>query len=257
MPVVDGNTIACCPQRNGRPRRAANTVTAKLGNGMVRRPADVFVSSRRINPWPAARMTFPSPSTSLSNRRNPPTPARGVGDPRPRRNEQRDRIDQIVALALLDFAGLPAAREAQQPSTNGPLSAVLRPHRRHVAHRFAANTLAITASCSPPFRIVFAWTANTSPWALRMVRIAASNRAGVGARGAARRRAHPFRPARLADAAEKIDKAAFTRADLVEIVGAQLPVDSERHPRELVEAAVDEIGDAVDRATGRASARRP
>jgi hypothetical protein len=52
----------------------------------------------------------------------------------------------------------------------------------------------------------------------------------------------PFDRARLADAAEKIEKAAFTRADLVEIVGAQLPVDSERAPRELVEAAVDEVG---------------
>ena len=51
----------------------------------------------------------------------------------------------------------------------------------------------------------------------------------------------PFDRARLADAAEKVDKAAFTRADLVEIVGAQLPVDSERTPRELVEAAVDEV----------------
>jgi ATP-dependent exoDNAse (exonuclease V) alpha subunit len=38
-----------------------------------------------------------------------------------------------------------------------------------------------------------------------------------------------------------VEKAAFTRADLVEIVGAQLPVDSERTPRELVEAAVDEV----------------
>jgi hypothetical protein len=31
-------------------------------------------------------------------------------------------------------------------------------------------------------------------------------------------------------AAEKIDKAAFTRADLVEIVGAQVSVDTERTP---------------------------
>jgi ATP-dependent exoDNAse (exonuclease V) alpha subunit len=46
----------------------------------------------------------------------------------------------------------------------------------------------------------------------------------------------------LAAAAEQIDKAAFTRADLVEIVGAQLPVDSDRSPREVVEAAVDELG---------------
>jgi conjugative relaxase-like TrwC/TraI family protein len=48
--------------------------------------------------------------------------------------------------------------------------------------------------------------------------------------------------ARIKDAAEKIEKAAFTRADLVEILGAQLPVDTERTPRELVESAVDEGG---------------
>lgn len=52
----------------------------------------------------------------------------------------------------------------------------------------------------------------------------------------------PFDRGRLADAAEKIDKAAFTRADLVEIIGAQLPVDGERSPREAVEAAVGELG---------------
>jgi conjugative relaxase-like TrwC/TraI family protein len=63
------------------------------------------------------------------------------------------------------------------------------------------------------------------------------------ARGARRAAARaPFDRARLADAAEKIDKAAFTRADLVEIIGAQLPVDGERSPREAVEAAVDELG---------------
>ena len=52
----------------------------------------------------------------------------------------------------------------------------------------------------------------------------------------------PFDRRRLATMAEKIEKAAFTRADLVEMVGAQLPVDTERSPREVVEAAVDEIG---------------
>ena len=69
------------------------------------------------------------------------------------------------------------------------------------------------------------------------------DRAAFDAARAARRAAArtPFDRARLADAAEKIEKAAFTRADLVEIVGAQLPVDSERTPRELVEAAVDEV----------------
>jgi hypothetical protein len=52
----------------------------------------------------------------------------------------------------------------------------------------------------------------------------------------------PFDRAGLADAAARIDKAAFTRADLVEIIGAQLPVDLDRYPREVVEAAVEEVG---------------
>jgi conjugative relaxase-like TrwC/TraI family protein len=51
----------------------------------------------------------------------------------------------------------------------------------------------------------------------------------------------PYNRARLAAAAGQIEKAAFTRADLVEIIGAQLPVDSEEPPRAVVEAAVDEI----------------
>lgn len=70
------------------------------------------------------------------------------------------------------------------------------------------------------------------------------DRAAFEAARAARRAAArtPFDRVRLAAAAEKIEKAAFTRADLVEIVGAQLPVDSDQSPREVVEAAVDEVG---------------
>ncbi|MGY4712861.1 MobF family relaxase [Mycolicibacterium sp. CBM1] len=61
---------------------------------------------------------------------------------------------------------------------------------------------------------------------------------------AARREAgrSAFDGASLAAAAEKIDKAVFTRADLVEFVGAQLPVDGEQSPRAAVESAVDTIG---------------
>ena len=70
------------------------------------------------------------------------------------------------------------------------------------------------------------------------------DRAAFDAARAARRAAArtPFDRARLADAAEKIEKAAFTRADLIEIIGAQLPVDTEQSPRQILEAAVDEIG---------------
>ena len=79
--------------------------------------------------------------------------------------------------------------------------------------------------------------------ARRCARSAPGPRSLRQARAARRAAARtPFDRARLADAAEKIEKAAFTRADLVEIVGAQLPVDTDASPRELVEAAVDEVG---------------
>ncbi len=72
--------------------------------------------------------------------------------------------------------------------------------------------------------------------------------AGAARRAAARTK---FSNARLAAAAEKIDKAVFTRADLVEIIGAQLPVDGEQSPRAAVEAAVDEIGMRLTAPRGR------
>lgn len=73
---------------------------------------------------------------------------------------------------------------------------------------------------------------------------------GLGIDSAAHRRARRDRVAmsgprfdrhRIAAAAAAIEKAAFTRADLVEVIGAQLPVDTGRPTRELVEEAVDEI----------------
>lgn len=45
----------------------------------------------------------------------------------------------------------------------------------------------------------------------------------------------------LVGAAARIEMAAFTRADLIEVVGAQLPVDTEYSPRTLVESAVDHV----------------
>lgn len=54
----------------------------------------------------------------------------------------------------------------------------------------------------------------------------AARRAARQARREASRQ--PFNRRRLAAAAEQIDKAAFTRADLVELVGAQLPVDTDK-----------------------------
>jgi conjugative relaxase-like TrwC/TraI family protein len=47
--------------------------------------------------------------------------------------------------------------------------------------------------------------------------------------------------ARLARMVARIDKAAFTRADLVELVGALLPVDAPGDPRPLLEKIVDTV----------------
>ena len=48
--------------------------------------------------------------------------------------------------------------------------------------------------------------------------------------------------AHLAEMAARIDKAAFTRADMVELIGAQLPVDVPGEPRESIEQMVDAVG---------------
>lgn len=87
-----------------------------------------------------------------------------------------------------------------------------------------------------------AWTELRTGWR--------TDERGLGIDSAAYRRARRDRLAtsglrfdrhRIADAAATIEKAAFTRADLVEVIGAQLPVDTARSPRGLVEKAVDEI----------------
>ncbi|WP_110315421.1 MobF family relaxase [Mycolicibacterium moriokaense] len=106
----------------------------------------------------------------------------------------------------------------------------------------AAQLAAAQKATRPTKPEELAWTTLLEQWRADE-RGLALDRAAFDAARAARRTAArtPCDRVRLADAAEKVQKAAFTRADLVEIVGAQLPVDTERTPRELVEAAVDEV----------------
>jgi conjugative relaxase-like TrwC/TraI family protein len=88
-----------------------------------------------------------------------------------------------------------------------------------------------------------AWSQLQEQWRADARGLALERAAVLRARAARRAAARaPLDRARLADAAARIEKAAFTRADLVEIVGAQLPIDSDQSPRAMVEAAVDEIG---------------
>jgi conjugative relaxase-like TrwC/TraI family protein len=55
---------------------------------------------------------------------------------------------------------------------------------------------------------------------------------------------------RLARVAARVDKAAFTRADMVELVGAQLPVDAPGDPRTLIEDLVEVVSVRVSAERG-------
>jgi conjugative relaxase-like TrwC/TraI family protein len=88
-----------------------------------------------------------------------------------------------------------------------------------------------------------AWSALQEQWRADARGLNVDRAPFLEARAARRATARvPFDSARLAHAAARIEKAAFTRADLVEIIGAQLPIDGERAPRAVVEAAVDDLG---------------
>jgi AAA domain/TrwC relaxase len=103
----------------------------------------------------------------------------------------------------------------------------------------AAQLTAAQKATRPAKPEELAWTQLLEQWRTDERGLQLDRASFDAARRAAART--PFDRSRLADAAEKVDKAAFTRGDLVEIVGAQLPVDTERTPRELVEAAVDQV----------------
>lgn len=114
-------------------------------------------------------------------------------------------------------------------SVDGPLS--------------AAQLAAAQKATRPAKPEELAWSELQRQWSEDARGLVLDRAAFLEAR-AARRAAgrSAFDGASLAAAAEKIEKAVFTRADLVEIVGAHLPVDGDQSPRAAVEAAVDEVG---------------
>jgi conjugative relaxase-like TrwC/TraI family protein len=106
----------------------------------------------------------------------------------------------------------------------------------------AAQLAAAQKATRPAKPEELAWTQLVEQWRADARGLHLDRAAFDAARSARRTAARtPLDTARILDAAEQIDKAAFTRADLVEIVGAQLPVDTDRTPRQLLESAVDEI----------------
>jgi conjugative relaxase-like TrwC/TraI family protein len=86
------------------------------------------------------------------------------------------------------------------------------------------------------------WAELKADWRADARRLHLDRAAHLEARTARRAAAHERLRARLVRTVADIDKAAFTRADLVELVGALLPVDAPGDPRDLIEQLVDRLG---------------
>jgi conjugative relaxase-like TrwC/TraI family protein len=86
------------------------------------------------------------------------------------------------------------------------------------------------------------WAELKAEWRADARRVHLDRAAHLEARAARRGAARSRVRARLERVVAQIDKAAFTRADLVELVGALLPVDAPGDPRALIEQYVDRLG---------------
>jgi len=107
----------------------------------------------------------------------------------------------------------------------------------------AAQTAAAQKATRPAKPESLAWSELKQQWRADVRGLVLDRGAHYRARAERERAAQrPLDRARLAEMAADIDKAAFTRADLVELIGAQLPVDVPGDPREVIERAVDTVG---------------
>ncbi len=86
------------------------------------------------------------------------------------------------------------------------------------------------------------WAALKQEWRADARGLHLDRAAHLAARTARRAAAGVRLRTRLLRAVAQIDKAAFTRADLVELVGALLPTDAPGEPRDLIEQIVDMAG---------------
>ena len=107
----------------------------------------------------------------------------------------------------------------------------------------AAQTAAAQKATRPAKPESLAWDALTAQWRADARGLVLDRGAHLAARAARQRAARcALDRAHLAQMAARIDKAAFTRADMVELIGAQLPVDVPGEPRELIEQMVEAVG---------------
>ena len=106
-----------------------------------------------------------------------------------------------------------------------------------------AQTAAAQKATRPAKPESLAWEALKEQWRADGRGLVLDRGAHYGARAERLRAARrALDRARLAEMAALIGKAAFTRADMVELIGAQLPVDAPGAPRELIERIVDAVG---------------
>jgi len=84
------------------------------------------------------------------------------------------------------------------------------------------------------------WGELTAQWRADARGLEIDRAAHTAARAARKDEQRDRRPRRLARAAARIGKSACTRADLVELIGAQVPVDA-ADPRALIEQVVDAV----------------
>ena len=107
----------------------------------------------------------------------------------------------------------------------------------------AAQTAAAQKATRPAKPESLAWEALKAQWRADTRGLVLDRGAHLAARAARQRAARrALDRAHLAELAAPICKAAFTRADMVELIGAQLPVDAAGEPRELIERIVDAVG---------------
>jgi len=106
----------------------------------------------------------------------------------------------------------------------------------------AAQTAAAQKATRPAKPESLAFDALQEQWRADWRGLVLDRAAHYAARDARRTQARTTADrARIAAMAARIDKPAFTRADMVELIGAQLPYDAPGDPRALIEAIVEEV----------------
>jgi conjugative relaxase-like TrwC/TraI family protein len=107
----------------------------------------------------------------------------------------------------------------------------------------AAQKAAAQKATRPAKPESLAWDALKEHWRADRRGLLLDRNAHYAARAARRAEARSAADrVRIAQTAAAIDKAAFTRADMVELVGAQLPIDAPGDPRVLIEQIVEQVG---------------